>query len=375
MNGHLVGDLSVIGLKGSEQFIAKVDAYLREWRGEDSFIITPELVRFATGEGKCVLHQSVRGHDIYIIADVFNWGATYKMYGREVNMSPDEHFADLKRIIGAIMGKARRVTVIMPMIYEGRQDRRTLRESLDCSMMLKELVAMGVSNILTFDVHDSRVQNAIPNTGFDNIRTTYQMIKALLRNAKDLELDKDHLMVISPDEGGITRCMYLATMLKVELGTFYKRRDYSTVVDGKNPIVEHKFLGSDVHGHDLVIVDDMIASGQSVLEIADQLKQMGARKIYVYTSFGLFTNGLDKFDEAYRIGNIDKVFTTNLIYRMPELAQREWYVEVDLTKYIALFIDTLNRDETISQLLDPADRINSFISRWEEEKRQQKLIG
>ena len=374
MNNHLVGDLSVIGLTGSEQFVSKVDAYLREWRGEESYIITPELVRFATGEGKCVLHQSVRGHDIYIIADVFNWGATYKMYGKDVVMSPDDHFADLKRIISAIQGKARRVTVIMPMIYEGRQDRRSTRESLDCAMMLEELINMGVSNILTFDVHDSRVQNAIPNSGFDNIHTTYQMIKALLKNVKNIDLDKDHLMVISPDEGGIKRCMYLATMLKVELGTFYKLRDYSTVVNGKNPIIDHKFLGVDVKDHDLIIVDDMIASGQSVLEVAGQLKQMGARRIFVFCTFGLFSNGLEDFDEAYGNQIIDRVFTTNLIYRRPELAEREWYIEVDLTKYIALLIDTLNRDETISKLLDPQDRIHNFLSKWEEERHQQKLI-
>ncbi|HHX54020.1 MAG TPA: ribose-phosphate pyrophosphokinase [Clostridiales bacterium] len=373
MNDQLYGELSVIGMLGSEDFIAKVDAYLREWRGSESFLLTPEMIRFGTGEGKCVLRNTVRGHDIYIFADLFNWGVTFNMYGMEVPMSPDDHFSDLKRIIGAIMGKARRVSVIMPMLYEGRQHRRTLRESLDCAMMLQELVKIGVSNIITFDAHDARVQNAIPLSGFDDVRTTYQMIKALLNNVPDITLDSSSLMVISPDEGGIGRCMYLASILELELGMFYKRRDYSVIKNGKNPIVEHKFLGSDVHGHDIIIVDDMISSGESVLTIAAQLKQMGARRVFAFVSFGLFTSGLESFDKAYDDKIIDKIFTTNLIYRNPALKDREWYVEVDLTKYVAYIIDTLNRDSTISKLLDPSERINNFIQRWEEEKNQTKL--
>lgn len=373
MNDQLYGELSVIGMLGSEDFIAKVDAYLREWRGSESFLLTPEMIRFGTGEGKCVLRNTVRGHDIYIFADLFNWGVTFNMYGMEVPMSPDDHFLDLKRIIGAIMGKARRVSVIMPMLYEGRQHRRTLRESLDCAMMLQELVKIGVSNIITFDAHDARVQNAIPLSGFDDVRTIYQMIKALLNNVPDITLDSSSLMVISPDEGGIGRCMYLASILELELGMFYKRRDYSVIKNGKNPIVEHKFLGSDVHGHDIIIVDDMISSGESVLTIAAQLKQMGARRVFAFVSFGLFTSGLESFDKAYDDKIIDKIFTTNLIYRNPALKDREWYVEVDLTKYVAYIIDTLNRDSTISKLLDPSERINNFIQRWEEEKNQTKL--
>ncbi|NLB16766.1 MAG: ribose-phosphate pyrophosphokinase [Clostridiales bacterium] len=373
MNDQLYGELSVIGMLGSEDFIAKVDAYLREWRGSESYLITPEMIRFGTGEGKCVLRNTVRGHDIYIFADLFNWGVTFNMHGMEVPMSPDDHFSDLKRIIGAIMGKARRVSVIMPMLYEGRQHRRTLRESLDCAMMLQELVKIGVSNIITFDAHDARVQNAIPLSGFDDVRTTYQMIKALLKNVPDISLDSSNLMVISPDEGGIQRCMYLASILELELGMFYKRRDYSVIKNGKNPIVEHKFLGSDVHGHDIIIVDDMISSGESVLTIADKLKEMGARRVFVFASFGLFAAGMDAFDKAYEKKTIDKIFTTNLIYRNPALKDREWYVEVDLTKYVAYIIDTLNRDCTISKLLDPSERINNFIRKWEEEKNQTKL--
>ena len=315
----------------------------------------------------------MRGHDIYIFADLFNWGVTFNMHGMEVPMSPDDHFSDLKRIIGAIMGKARRVSVIMPMLYEGRQHRRTLRESLHCAMMLQELVKIGVSNIITFDAHDARVQNAIPLTGSDDASTTYQMTKALLITVPDSSLDSSNLMVISPDEGGIQRCMYLASILELELGMFYKRRDYSVIKNGKNPIVEHKFLGSDVHGHDIIIVDDMISSGESVLTIADKLKEMGARRVFVFASFGLFAAGMDAFDKAYEKKTIDKIFTTNLIYRNPALKDREWYVEVDLTKYVAYIIDTLNRDCTISNLLAPSERINNFIRKWEEEKNQTKL--
>ncbi|MFA6948069.1 MAG: ribose-phosphate pyrophosphokinase [Eubacteriales bacterium] len=368
MNDSLHGQLSVIGLKGSEDFLAKVDSYLREWRGSESNIVTPECIRFGTGEGKCILHDSMRGHDIYIFADLFNYGVTYDMYGMKCPMSPDDHYQDLKRVIGAIMGKAGRISVIMPMLYEGRQHRRTVRESLDCAICLQELIAMGVSNIITFDAHDSRVQNAIPLSGFDNVRSSYQMIKALLRNVPDISLDADKLMIISPDEGAMSRCMYFASTLGLELGMFYKRRDYSVVRDGKNPIVEHKYLGKDITGRDVIVVDDMISSGDSMLHIAQKLKDMGASRIFVFSSFGLFCAGLDTFDEAYEQKLFDKIFTTNLIYRTDELKSKPWYVEVDMCKYVAYIIDTLNHDDTISKLLDPNERIHNFVDSWERMK-------
>lgn len=373
MNDSLVGELSVIGMRGSEAFVEKVDAYLREWRGSESNLVMPDCIRFGTGEGKCILHDSMRGHDIYIYADMFNYGVTYDMYGMKCPMSPDDHYQDLKRVIGAVMGKARRISVIMPMLYEGRQHRRTVRESLDCAIALQELKAMGVQNIITFDAHDSRVQNAIPLSGFDNVRSTYQMIKALLRNVEDISLDSDQLMVISPDEGAMNRCMYLASVLELELGMFYKRRDYSVVRDGKNPIVEHKYLGKEINNRDVIIVDDMISSGESLLHIAEQLKGMGARRIFAFASFGLFCSGLETFDKAYEDKVIDRIFTTNLIYRTPELQQKPWYVEVEMSKYVAYVIDTLNRDDTISKLLDPSERIHSFIDRWEEAKKNNTL--
>ena len=280
-----------------------------------------------------------------------------------VPMSTDDHFADLKRMIAAANGKARRINVIMPMLYEGRQHRRSSRESLDCALMLKELVAMGVENIITFDAHDSRVQNAIPLSGFEDIKPTYQFLKALIRNVPDLVLDKDHLMIISPDEGGMSRCMYFSSVLGVNLGMFYKRRDYSVIVNGKNPIVAHEFLGESVEGKDLIIVDDMISSGESVLDIAAQLKKKGAKRIFICTTFGLFCEGLEKFDKAYADGDITKVFTTNLIYRSPELLQREWYQQVDMSKYIAYIIDYLNHDQSISPLLDPVEKINRLLEK------------
>jgi len=369
MSNEYYGDLSVIGMKGCEKFVGQVDAYLKDWRTSDSFIITPDVPRFGTGESKCILHESMRGHDIFIISDMFNYGVTYKMYGIECPMSPDDHFQDLKRIIGAIAGKARRISVIMPMLYEGRQHKRELRESLDCAIALQELVNMGVTNIITFDAHDSRVQNAIPLSGFDNVRPTYQMIKALLRNIPDIELDPNKLMLISPDEGGMSRCMYYASVLGLELGMFYKRRDYSVVKNGRNPIVAHKYLGKPVRDKDAIIVDDMISSGDSLFDIVTQLKAKGARRILMFATFGLFCNGLEKFDELYKKGLITKIFTTNLIYRTPELLKKEWYAEVNMCKYVAYIIDTLNKDETISKLLDPVERINTFISNWEREKQ------
>ena len=366
MNDYLFGELSVIAMKGTEEFAAKVDNYLKEWRWhveDESFIVKADCPRFGTGEGKGLVGQSMRGHDVYIIVDCFNYGVTYKMYGQTVPMSPDDHYCDLKRIIGAIGGKARRISVIMPMLYCGRQHNRTTRESLDCASSLQELIDMGVSNIITFDAHDPRVQNAIPLGGFDNVRPTYQMIKALIKAVPDIKIDRDNLMIISPDEGGMSRCMYYSSTLGLDLGTFYKRRNYSVVVDGMNPIEAHEFLGSDLTGKDVIVVDDMISSGSSIIDVAKQLKERGANRIFVFTSFGLFCNGFDKMDKAYAEGLFDKIFTTNLIYRSPELLKREWYKEVDLSKYVAYIIDTLNHDETISNLLNPAKRIHKLLDK------------
>ncbi|MBQ9802811.1 MAG: ribose-phosphate pyrophosphokinase, partial [Clostridia bacterium] len=302
-------------------------------------------------------------HDVYIIADPFNYGVTYKMYGREVPMSPDDHFADIKRVIAAIAGKARRVSVIMPMLYEGRQHKRSARESLDCALMLQELVSMGVKNIITFDAHDARVQNAIPLSGFDDVRPTYQMIKALVRQYPDISLDKEDLMIISPDEGAMGRCMYFSSVLGLDIGMFYKRRDYSRIVNGRNPIEAHEYLGKDVAGKDVIIVDDMISSGESLLDVAKQLKEKGAKRIFNFATFGLFTDAFDKFDKAYKDGMIDRIFTTNLVYRTPELHAKEWYVEVNMCKYVAYILDTLNHDDTISGLLDPAKRIHKLVDK------------
>jgi ribose-phosphate pyrophosphokinase len=287
------------------------------------------------------------------------------MYGRSVPMSPDDHFQDLKRVIAALGGKARRITVIMPMLYEGRQHRRSTRESMDCAMMLQELVAMGVKNIITFDAHDPRVNNAIPYDGFDNVQAAYQMIKALLKSVPDIKLDREHTMIVSPDEGGMGRCIYYSSVLGLELGMFYKRRNYSVIVNGKNPIEAHEFLGNDIKGKDLILVDDMISSGESMLDIAAKLKEKGAGRIFIFSTFGLFVEGLEKFDEYYEKGLIDKIFTTDLIYQTPELLSREWYQSVGMSKYIALLIETLNYDNSISSLLDPVDRIKKIVDKYE----------
>ncbi len=368
------GELSVIGMRGCEEFTAQVDYYLKEWRrhgGEDSFVVKAECPRFGTGEAKGLLHQSLRGHDVYIICDTFNYGVTYKMYGTEVPMSPDDHYADLKRIISAIAGKARRITVIMPMLYEGRQHKRGGRESLDCAYMLQELVAMGVSNIITFDAHDPRVQNAIPLSGFDDVKPTYQMIKALVRNVPDINLDKESTVFISPDEGAMNRCMYFSSVLGLDIGMFYKRRNYSIVVNGRNPIEAHEYLGQDLTGKDAIIVDDMISSGESLIDVALQLKEKGAKRIYAFTTFGLFTDGLEKFDKAHADGVFDKIFTTNLVYRRPDLATRDWYVEVNMCKYVSYIIDTLNHDETISELLNPVKRIHNLMDKHRQTQNAQ----
>ena len=364
MADEFFGELSLIAMKGCEPFMNKVDAYLREWRGVDhGFIVKADCPRFGSGEGKGIVYESMRGHDVYILSDVFNYGVTFKMYGLEIPMSPDDHFADLKRIIGAIAGKAKRITVIMPMLYEGRQHKRAARESLDCAMMLQELVNLGVSNIITFDAHDSRVQNAIPLHGFDNVQPTYQMIKALIRNVPDLTLNSENVTIVSPDEGGMHRCMYYSSVLKLDLGMFYKRRNYTVIVDGRNPIEAHEYLGRPVRGKDVIIVDDMISSGDSIIEICEKLKARGARRIFAFTTFGLFCNGLDRFDKAYADGLINKVFTTNLIYRPQALLDREWYCEVSMCKYVALLVSSLHKDETISALLDPVQKIHQFVDR------------
>ncbi len=365
------GDLAIISMRGCEDISSQVDFYLKQWRENDddqSFVIDANCPRFGTGEAKAVLNHTARGLDAFIICDCFNYNVTYKMYGQTVPMSPDDHFQDLKRVIAAFGGKARRITVIMPMLYEGRQHRRTARESMDCAMALQELMSMGVKNIITFDAHDPRVNNAIPYGGFDNVQAAYQMIKALLRSVPDVKLDRDHTMIVSPDEGGMGRCIYYSSVLGLELGMFYKRRNYSVVVNGRNPIEAHEFLGNDITGKDLILVDDMISSGESMLDIAAKLKEKGAGRIFVFSTFGLFVEGLDKFDEYYENGLIDKVFTTNLIYQTPELLSREWYCSVNMSKYIALIVDTLNNDNSISKLLDPADKIKAAVARYETNK-------
>ncbi len=374
MKESAYADLSVIGMKGCEDFAARVDYYLKEWRrhgGEETFLVDVDCPRFSSGEGKAVLHQSLRGHDLYIICDMFNHGVTYKMYGQTVPMSPDDHYADLKRIIAANAGKAKRISVIMPMLYEGRQHKRTHRESLDCAVMLQELVNMGVTNIITFDAHDPRVQNAVPLSGFDDVKPTYQMIKALVRNVPDVSLDKDDLMIISPDEGAMQRCMFFSSVLGVDIGMFYKRRNYSVVVNGRNPIEAHEYLGKDLTDKDVIIVDDMISSGESLLDVALQLKERGAKRIFAFTTFGLFTDGFDKFDKAYADGIINKVFSTNLVYRQPELLKREWYVEVNMCKYVSYIIDTLNHDATISDLLNPVKRIHALMDKHKKQQAAQ----
>ena len=341
-----IAKLALICMKGCEQMAESVDYYLKQWRGDnvedDSYIISTECPRFGTGEAKGVIGESVRGFDVYILVDVFNYGVTYKMYRQDVPMSPDDHYQDLKRVILALGGKAKRITVIMPMLYEGRQHKRATRESLDCAYSLQELSNMGVTNIITFDAHDGRVQNAIPLNGFDNVHPTYQMLKKLVREYPEIELTKEDTMIISPDEGGMSRCMYYSSVLGVNLGMFYKRRNYSVVVNGKNPIESHEYLGKDVAGKNVIIVDDMISSGDSVLDLAVKLKEMNAARIFVFATFGLFCEGLERMDDAYEKGMFDRIFTTDLIYRSSELLEREWYAEVNMGKYISLLINTLN---------------------------------
>ena len=367
MKDSLYGELSVIGMRGCEDFAMQIDSYLKEWRRHDNdgtFLVDAPCPRFGSGEAKGTVRNSLRGNDVYILCDVFNHGVTYNMYGMTVPMSPDDHFQDIKRVIGAIGGKARRINVIMPMLYEGRQHKRSGRESLDCALMLQELVNMGITNLITFDAHDPRVQNAIPLHGFENVRTSYQMIKALLRIYPDIKIDPENTMIISPDEGGMSKCMYYSSVMGIDLGMFYKRRDYSVIINGKNPIVAHEYLGRDVKDKDVIIIDDMISSGDSVIDVAQQLKSKGAKRIFVFATFGLFCNGLENMDKAYEEGIITKIFTTNLVYRTPELISREWYQEVNLCKYVAYIIDTLNHDRTISHLLDQSKKIHTLLDKY-----------
>ena len=375
-----VGPLGLIALDSHKELGKKVNDYLVSWRQErnhehknslsfqgyerDSYLINAEVPRCGSGEAKGVIRQSVRGADLYLLVDVCNYSMTYNLCGYTNHMSPDDHFQDLKRIIAAVGGKARRINVIMPFLYESRQHKRTGRESLDCALALKELSDMGVSNIITFDAHDPRVQNSIPLNGFDNFFPTYQFLKALIKSVPDLRVDNDHLMIISPDEGAMSRAVYFSNILGVDMGMFYKRRDYSKIVDGRNPIVAHEFLGTSVEGKDVIIIDDMISSGESMIDVATELKKRKANRIFVVSTFGLFTNGLDKFDKAYENGIIDKVLTTNLIYQTPELLQREWYINCDMSKYIAYIIDTLNHDSSISDLLNPNERIQNIVAKY-----------
>ena len=374
------GSLGIIPLKSCAALGEKVNNYLVEWRNrrsdstnlngykKDSYIVPVETPRFGSGEAKAVINSSVRGHDLFIMVDVVNNSLTYKMGGFINHMSPDDHYADVKRVIAAASGKTRRINVIMPFLYESRQHRKTARESLDCAYMLQELVAMGVDNIITFDAHDPRVQNSIPLKGFESVSCTYQFIKYLLLNISDLTIDSDHMMVISPDEGGMGRAVYFANILGLDMGMFYKRRDYTKVVDGRNPIVAHEFLGSNVEGKDVIIIDDMISSGESMLEVAAELKARKAKRVFCATTFGLFTNGFEKFDQAHKDGIIDKVLTTNLIYQPEELLEKPWYINVDVSKYIALIIDTINHDASISNLLTPVDRIQEKVKEYNASK-------
>ena len=373
------GTLGIIPLASCTEMGKKVDEYLVKWREQrqnentstlnfagykrDSYIVNAKTPRFGSGEGKGVLVDSVRGHDLYIMLDVCNYSLEYTVCGFKNHMSPDDHYADLKRVIAAAGGKARRINVIMPFLYESRQHKRTGRESLDCALMLQELTDMGVENIITFDAHDPRVQNAIPISGFDNIQPTYQFVKSLVEQCDDVHFDNDHLMVISPDEGAMQRAIYMANVVGVDVGMFYKRRDYSTVIDGRNPIVAHEFLGDSLDGKDVLIIDDMISSGESMIDVAKELKRRNARRVFCLSTFGLFTNGLEVFDRAVEEGIIEKVITTNLTYQTPELLSRDWYASSDVSKYVALLIDTLNHDASISDLLNPTERIKEYLEK------------
>lgn len=380
-----IGPLLLMPLKGTLEFTKKINDFILEWRHllvsnsvydvftddyiKESYILEPTLSRFGSGEAKAVIEGTIRGADIFIIADVTNHSIKYDMYGEMNSMSPDDHFQDLKRVIAAANGKAKRINVIMPFLYESRQHKRTKRESLDCAVMLQELHTLGVSNIITVDAHDPRVMNAIPLSSFDSLTCSYQFINAILDNYNDIIIDKEHLAIISPDIGAMDRNIYFANVLGVDLGFFYKRRDYSRVVDGKNPIVAHEYLGSDVAGKDVIVIDDMIASGESLIETVSKIKDRKAKRVFACCSFGLFTKGLQVFDDAYDKGLIDGVFTTNCIYQMPELKTRKWYYSVDMTEYIARIIESINHDSSISQYLDPYGKIKTRVKKYNEERR------
>jgi len=380
MDSIPVGPLGIIALKSSKTMGQKVNDYIVQWRKErenahesnlafaeyrrDSYLIDADCPRFGSGEAKGMIQESVRGDDLYLLVDVCNYSLTYSVCGHVNHMSPDDHYQDLKRIISAIGGKARRITVIMPFLYESRQHKRTSRESLDCALALQELMNMGVESIITFDAHDPRVQNAIPLKSFENVSATYQFIKAMLKSIPNLQCDADHMMVISPDEGGMSRAVFYANVLGIDMGMFYKRRDYTRIVDGCNPIVAHEFLGTDVEGKDMLIVDDMISSGGSMLEVAAELKRRKAGRILIASTFGLFTNGFAKFDAAYENGLFDYLLTTNLVYQTDELLSKPYYINVDMSKYIALLIDALNHDASISEYLTPVDRIHRILGKY-----------
>jgi len=384
-----VGPLGLIAMRGTEELGEKIDRWLIHWRDHtdatvpgdmsttpgaqrQDFLVKTVCPRFGNGEGKGMIKETIRGYDIYILCDVGAYNCTYKMYGQDVPMGPDEHFADLKRIIAAMNGKAKRINVIMPMLYEGRQHRRTSRESLDCAMMLQDLIRMGVSNIITFDAHDPRVQNAIPTGGFESIMPSYQVFKALLKKDKTLQIDKDHLMVVSPDEGAIDRNIFYASVLGLDMGMFYKRRDYTRIVNGRNPIIAHEYIGDSVEGKDVFVADDIISSGESVIELAKELKKRHANRIFAAATFALFTNGIEEYNKAYKEGIIDRVISTNLTYRRPELREAPWFVEADMSKYISYIIATLNHDRSLSGLLNPYDRIHRLLDKY---NLEQKAAG
>ena len=376
------GPIGIVALKGMDEMAKTVDSFLVEWRHErgiaeqnsilfkgydkETFIVDSDCPRFGSGEGKGVIKSTTRGHDLYFFVDVTNYSITYKVGDKVNHYSPDDHYQDLKRLIAAAAGRAKRMTVIMPFLYEGRIHNRDGRQSLDCAQMLKELVNMGVTNIVTFDANDPRVQNAIPLHGFDNFTPTYQYIKALCREYKDLHFDNEHMMVVSPDEAGMPRAIYFASVLGVDMGMFYARKDYSVKIEGTNPVVANEFLGADVEGKDVIIVDDMISSGFSVLDAARMLKARKAKRVFVCVAFGLFTKGLEKFDEAYKEGVIDKTFTTNLVYQSEELTKRPWHADVRMGKFLALIMDSLNHDYSISDLLNPIERINRLLKKYRE---------
>ncbi len=384
LNNMPYGPLGIIAMSGIDEMGRDVNRWLLKWHelqelqdqefytspghGRKDFLVEASCPRFGTGEGKGVIRESVRGYDIYVLVDVCAYNVKYRMYDFEVPMSPDDHYQDLKRIIAAIAGKAKRVNVIMPMLYESRQHRRNTRESLDCAMMLQELDRMGVANILTFDAHDPRVMNAIPLCGFENIHPTYQMLKALLREVKDLRLDKDSMMIVSPDEGAVQRNIYYSSVMALELGMFYKRRDYTQVVCGRNPIIAHEYLGASVEGKDIIVVDDILSSGESMLDLARELKKRKAKRIFCIVTFAFFTNGIQEYEEAYQQGIISRVIATNLTYRPPELKSAKWFAEADMSKYISYLIATLNHDRSLSALLNPYNRIQSLMSRYRAEQ-------